>query len=281
MTTLAASYRHCQTVARRAASNFYWSFWLLPREKRLAMTALYAFSRHTDDLGDGDRPLDERERSLAEWRRALESALHGTTNDPLLPAVADAVRRFDIPEKHWFEIIDGVAMDLRHTGFATFDDLRNYCYHVASAVGLACVHIWGFSSDAIRAPAIECGIAFQLTNILRDLKEDAALGRVYLPQEDLETFRCTAAELKNGEDNERLARLLDFEIVRTEELYAAAAPTRTFLHADSRRSFDLMFGTYQALLAGIKRRPMDVFRHRVRLSLPKKIALAAASCWSR
>lgn len=280
MTTLAASYHECQRVARRAASNFYWSFWLLPREKRRAMAALYAFSRHTDDLGDGERPLEERDRSLAEWRRALESALSGSSDHALLPAVADAVRRFDIPAQHLFEIIDGVAMDLRHAGFATFDDLRHYCYHVASAVGLACVHIWGFTNDAIRAPAIECGIAFQLTNILRDLKEDAESGRVYLPREDFERFGCTAADLTrgnltDGERSEPLARLIEFEISRAEQLYAAATPTRDFLHADGRRSFDLMFRTYQALLLKIKRRPADIFHRRVRLSLPKKFALAA------
>lgn len=274
------SFRCCARIARRAASNFYWSFWLLPAAKRRAMCALYAFSRHTDNLGDSNEPADSREQSLACWRTSLSNALNGECHGSLLPAVVDTVRRYHIPQRYLFEIIDGVAMDLRPEGFETFDELRGYCYHVASAVGLSCIRIWGFTDDAIHDPAVTCGVAFQMTNILRDLKEDAQYGRVYLPREDLRQFGYAEDELLRGVRDERYTALMRFEIQRTEELYRQAAETRRFLHRDGRRGFDMMFRTYRGLLGEIKRRDGDVFTRRIRLGWTKKLAIAAASCLS-
>ncbi len=198
--SIEASRAFCRQTARRAGSNFHASFFLLSRPKREAMEALYAFMRHTDDLGDSPAPVDARRAALARWRAQVQAALGGAAEpiaasvpsppaeDPfvaLLPALIDAVRRFSIPPVHLLAVLDGVAMDLDGRRYETFDELADYCRHVASAVGLACIHIWGFRGEEALEPARKCGVAFQLTNILRDLKEDTARGRLYLPAEDL------------------------------------------------------------------------------------------------
>ena len=148
MTQLTASYSACRRMARRSASTFYYSFWLLPRPQRSAMHALYAFLRHTDDLGDSAEPIEERRAELAAWRRSLERALAGQFDNPLWPALADSVERFRIPPEYLFDAIDGVEMDLDRSRYETFAQLTDYCHHVASAVGLACIHIWGFRDPA-------------------------------------------------------------------------------------------------------------------------------------
>ncbi len=196
--TLAASYVHCQRIARRSGSSFYYSFLLLPKEKRLAMCALYAFLRRTDDLADSALPLEERTRALTSWRQSLNLALAGHCDDPLLPALADVVSEHAIPLEYLTAAIDGAEMDLRPVRFDSFADLEKYCELVASMVGLACLKIWGCQAAAAEGPARCCGVAFQLTNILRDLGEDARRDRVYLPLEDLARFDYTVDDLRAG-----------------------------------------------------------------------------------
>ncbi len=227
MSQLTASYTYCRRLARRSASSFYYSFWLLPRPQRSAMHALYAYLRQTDDWGDSSEPLELRRAALVRWRRSLERSLGGQFDDPLWPALVDAVRRFEVPPELLFAVIDGVEMDLDRTRYQSFEELAEYCHRVASVVGLACIHIWGFRDDAALEPARRCGLAFQLTNILRDLKEDADRDRVYLPQEDLDRFGYTVADLKRGVRDERFRSLMQFEILRTEELYRQAAAVGT------------------------------------------------------
>jgi phytoene synthase len=169
---LEAGFRASQAVARRAASNFACAFWMLPREQRRGMEALYAFARRSDDIADSHEPLDDRRIALARWRDQLRKALSGRSEDPVLTAVADTVSRFVVPQHLLWRILDGVEMDLNHEDFATYADLRRYCEHVASAVGLACLAIWGCRDDEAILPAADCGVAMQLTNILRDLQED-------------------------------------------------------------------------------------------------------------
>ncbi len=272
---LAESYRNCVRVARQAASNFYWSFWLLPKPKRLATCALYAFSRHCDDLADNDRPAEDRRRALEQWRTSLEQALDGDRDHPLLPALADTVNRFRIPAEHLFDIIDGVAMDLDLCRYATFDELSEYCRKVAAAVGLACLHIWGFRDESALPPAVKLGLAFQLTNILRDLGEDARRDRLYLPLEDLERFDYAFDELKRGVVDERFAALVRFQIDRAERFYREAAPLPQLVEHDGRRVLGLMTATYRALLAEIERRHGDVFARPVHLGFARKAGLAA------
>jgi 15-cis-phytoene synthase len=252
------SYRFCQQEARRSGSNFYYSFFLLPRPKRLAMAALYAFLRHTDDLADVDEAIDARREKLHAWRQELTSALHQRGEHPLLTALADAVDAFSIPVEYLYAAVDGAEMDLTARRYETFAQLEDYCYHVASAVGLACLYIWGFSDRAALAPARQCGIAFQLTNILRDLVADEQAGRCYLPAEDLHRFGCIGDDWLANTPATHLHELLNFEISRAEEFYDQAAGLPQYLHGDGRRMFAAMFGTYRSLLDRVRRRDINV-----------------------
>lgn len=277
MTTLDDSYRACRLLVRQANSNFAWTFRVLPTEKRRGMEALYAFARRTDDLGDAQQPVETKQLQLQQWREAFSAALTGDVRDPLLPAVVDTIQCFAIPQRYFVEIIDGVERDLSPIRHATFADLRKYCYLVASAVGLACIHIWGFMSEAVFEPAIECGIAFQMTNILRDLREDADQGRVYLPQEDLAVCGITAEDLLHGSNQPGLDQLLPLEFQRTREAFDRGAETAKYLSADGEQIFSLMFGTYRELFDELQRRGTGILRERTRLSWPTKLAIAARS----
>ncbi len=189
--SIAESYEECRRVARAAASNFYYAFFLLPRAKRDAMCALYAFMRLVDDVSDTPGEILEKQRGLARWRARLDAALTGDPGaHPVLPALRDTVERYSIPPRYFHDLISGAEMDLTVPSYATFDRLREYCYRVAGTVGLCCLQVFGYTD--LKAPdlAEKLGIAFQLTNILRDLPRDYGAGRVYLPQEDWERFGC-------------------------------------------------------------------------------------------
>jgi 15-cis-phytoene synthase len=285
------SYDFCRRVSRRAGSSFYAGFCLLPREKRRAMHALYAWMRHTDDLAD--RPVScqavldcRRREALAAWRASVERALAGDfpvaaaeqTRPPgerLLPALADTVARFHVPHEHLLAVIDGVEMDLDRRRYETFDDLRPYCERVASAVGLACIHIWGFCSPAAMRPARSAGIALQLTNILRDVREDLRADRVYLPLADLRLCGYSVDDLRAGRDDEPFRRLMALEIARTEAFYRDGLELMGYLERDGRRIFGFMISAYHELLLRIARRPAEVLCRHVRLGWPKRLQLAA------
>jgi phytoene synthase len=274
---LAGSYAYCQRLARREAANFYPAFRLLPRGQRLAMCALYAFLRIADDLGDGLGTAAEKRRLLDDWRRRLDHALAGKYSHRLHAALHHTVGSYRIPRDYLGAVLDGVAMDLDSVAYATFDDLYQYCYRVASAVGLACIHIWGFEGSQAKAYAESAGIGFQLTNILRDLGEDAARGRVYLPAEDLQRFGYDAARLSRGERDDRFRALMHFQVERARGYYEAAEPLAKRLAPPGRAVFLMMSRTYRGLLEAIKRRNYDVFSSRVRLSRGRKLWLAARS----
>jgi 15-cis-phytoene synthase len=272
--SLSTSYDTCRRLARRSARNFYYSFMLLPRDKRRAMCALYAFSRQTDDLSDNRQPIDARRAALAAWRHSLDHGLSGSYDSPIMPALIDTIHRYQLPPDYLHALIDGVEMDLDRSRYETFEELREYCYKVASVVGLCCIHIWGFTGEEAIEPAINCGTALQLTNILRDLKEDADQGRIYLPQEDLRRFGYTSDELCSGVVDERFRRLMRFEIERVERLYDDAADLANWLSSDGRAVFGAMTGIYRGLLNEIKRQDGDVFRHRVQLTTWRKLRIA-------
>lgn len=284
--TLEASYAHCQRIARTEARNFYYSFLALPRAKRLAMCALYAYLRHTDDLGDNPSPAEQRVQALARWRQSLDRALEGKFDSPLFLALADTVCRYRIPPEYLYAVIDGVLMDVEGRTYETFAELSDYCYKVASVVGLACIHIWGFSDERALLPARRCGLAFQLTNILRDLKEDAAAGRLYLPLEDLRQFEYSRDDLRHHVRDARFRALMRYEIGRAEGLYVDALELERYLEPDGRASFGAILSTYRALLERIKRLDGDVFGRRVTLSSWHKWGIAARwllprPSWSR
>ena len=271
----ARSYSYCERLARREAGNFYHAFRLLPADQRRAMSALYSLMRVADDLADGPGAAEEKRRPLADWRRRLDAALEGAYSHPLHPALHHAVRHFGVPPRHLHEVLDGVEMDLAVARYDTFADLYSYCYRVASAVGLACIHVWGFTDEQAKVHAEAAGVAFQLTNILRDLGEDAGRGRVYLPREDLERFGYGEDDLKAERADDRFRALMRFEADRAAAYYEAAEPLAPLLRPAGRAVFLTMLRTHRGLLEAIVRRDFDVFRGRVRLGRLHKLWLAA------
>src|SRR5262249_11171316 len=208
--TLDQSYLYCESLARSEAKNFYPAFRILPKPKRRAMCALYAFLRIADDLSDGPGTTEEKKTALATWRRQFAQALAGEYQHSLHPALHHTLQLFRVPAEYLWQVLDGVEMDLRVTSYSTFSDLYAYCYRVASAVGLACIHIWGFRGEEAKEPAEKAGIAFQMTNILRDLPEDCARGRTYLPEEDLRRFGYSEEDLALRTYDERFRNLMRF-----------------------------------------------------------------------
>ncbi len=268
MDALAQSKTYCRKVARSRAKNFYYSFLLLSGEQRDAMCAIYAFMRYCDDLSD--EPGATR-AAIEQWRADLDEALAGRfSGHPVWPAFHDAVREYGIPGEYFHQMIEGVASDLEPRRFATFEDLYRYCYQVASVVGLTIIHIFGFDSDAALPLAEKCGIAFQLTNILRDIREDAGLGRVYLPQEDLARFGVTEADLSKGARSEAFIQMMRFEGARARAYYEESRPLIGLVQPRSRSSLRALIEIYSQLLDRIARKDYDVFSERVRLSALKK-----------
>jgi len=287
---LAESHRYCQQLAKRTAGNFYYTFLTLPRDRFQAMCALYAFMRVTDDLGDSDEPLQIRKAALSRWRESLALALaDGVGDHPLHPALVDVLRTYQVPATYLNDVIAGVEMDLGPVVFATFADLERYCYHVAGAVGLACIHIWGFHDERAKGAATDCGLAFQLTNILRDLAEDAEVGRTYLPEEDLIRFGYGTDDIVRKVRDDRFTRLMQFETDRARDYYARANRLVGYLNPPGKPIFEAMLGIYGGLLETIIRRKFDVYSSRVRLSRWRKTYIAARaiighrlrSLWSR
>lgn len=276
------SYRYCRQVVGRAGSNFALSFLLLPQSQRRAMYALYAFAREVDDLADSLTPVADRRIALDQFSEQFEAALSGSIAGRLMPAVIDTIHRFSVPSQYFRDIVAGVRMDLDHRGFDTFDDLKTYCLHVASAVGLACLPIWRVADESgARQPAIDCGIAFQLTNIVRDVHEDAQLGRMYLPREDLTKFGCDAEDLFDLAHRERVVELLRFECARAADYYRSAARLEQYLSGRPKRVFALMFGRYAALLKLIQRDEKAVLSRKLRLTFAQKLLVAGRAVASR
>ena len=271
---LIASYRSAEAVAR-SRSNFYYSFVVLPLEKRRAFCAVYAFMRYCDDISDGTARIEEKQKMLRDWRSQLDSVYSGdAAGNPILPAFRDTVRNFSIPLEYFHWIIDGAEMDLNTHQYETFDALHKYCFNVASAVGLVCIQIFGFGEERAKKYAEQCGIAFQLTNILRDIKEDAARGRIYLPTEDLEKFNYSVEELQQGVFDERFRRLMEFETERTREYYSDARKLLPLVEPASKPALWAMIEIYGRILDRIVDRQFDVFRDPIHLGGSEKLAIA-------
>jgi 15-cis-phytoene synthase len=262
------SYAYCRRIARSRAKNFYYSFLLLSEHQRKAMCAIYAFMRYCDDLSD--EPGANR-AAIDRWRVEMEDALQGRfSGHPVWPAFHHTIRRFGIPHDYFREMIAGVASDLEPRDIETFDQLYHYCYQVASVVGLTVIHIFGFDTRRALPLAEKCGIAFQLTNILRDIREDAERGRIYLPSEDLARFEVTPEDLRAGRQNENYRKLMAFEAKRARAYYNESMPLLELIHRRSRRSLWALITVYSRLLERIEGANYDVFTRRVRLSALEK-----------
>ena len=270
--SLDADYERCAEVTRRSRSSFYYAFILLPPDRRRALHAVYAFCRFIDDIAD-DESIREPALLLKRWREELDRVYAGAPTRALSRALADSARRFNIPRELFEEIINGVEMDLSRKRYQSWDELRPYCYRVASALGLICIEIFGYRNPSAKLYAENLGLALQLTNILRDVREDAERGRIYLPLEDLARFNVSEQEILGGVYSPNFVSLMDFEATRARELYALAqselAPEdrATMLTAEAMRLI------YAALLERIIKSNYRVLDRRHSLSAPHKLYL--------
>jgi phytoene synthase len=285
------AYSVCRQIARKSAKNFYYGFMLLPGRKRNALCSVYAFMRHADDLADdpGMTPRERHEKLEAyieSYHRAVETQ---RTDDPVFMALSDSQQRYQIPMELLDQLVAGTEMDVRDdpagTGalvvYRTFEELYSYCYHVASVVGLVCIRIFGYRDASAERLAEHLGIAFQLTNILRDVKEDAAMRRIYLPQEELERFGVTAEELGAGAPMEKLRPLLEFQAKRAREYYQSEAKLLPLIDEVSRPALWTMVEIYRGILERIEQRQYDVYTERVRLTVGEKLKVLVRGFWKR
>lgn len=265
--SLDEAYRLCNEITRTHSRSFFLSSQFLPAEKRRAIRALYALCRTTDDIVD--QAGGDVERSLARWVSHVQ-APRPPANNPVLMAWSDTAQRYEVPQTFVDELLAGVAMDLTVSRYATFDDLWLYCYRVASVVGLLSMHIVGYRQGA-QPYAVSLGIALQLTNILRDVGEDAARGRIYLPQEDLARFGLCDDDILNGRRDERFRKLMRFEIERAHTLYEESWPGMSLLSEDSQFAIGAAAQVYRGILGKIIANDFDVFTRRAHLSLVEKL----------
>jgi len=272
------AYAYCEAVTRRSHSTFELAISLVFRPRRQALQAIYAFCRLADDAVDlPGRAAREAAAAVESLRRRLREAFEGRPDGPLFVALLDAARRFQIPLPRFEEIIDGVAMDLERGRYATFEALIAYCHRVASSVGLACVHVFGFRDKAALDAAVDLGIALQLTNILRDLKEDAARGRIYLPAEDLDHFGVTERDLLEGHRSPQFIELMKFEVSRARDYFRRGERLFACLSRWIRPCPIAMATAYRKILDSIEAHGYDVFTHRVRLTSSQRTLVLAAT----
>lgn len=286
--TLDEAYAICRAIAKREAKNFYYAFVALPEARRNAICAVYAFMRKADDLSDDESvPRDERRRNLERWEDSWHQAAAGNeTDDPVFVAVRDATQRFGIPLTLLDELIAGTTSDLKPEEtnapdtYATFGDLYRYCYLVASVVGLVCIRIFGYTDPAAEKLAEETGVAFQLTNILRDVAEDAERGRVYLPLEDLAAHNVTLESIlhraKDAPPSDQERALLGEIGQRAEAYYASADKLLPLIDRESRPALWVLVTIYHALLRRIERAGYDVFSTRASVPTVQKMGILGA-----
>ncbi len=272
---------YCTTLTKKSGSNFYYSFLFLPTARREAMYTVYAFCKEVDNAVDEPRPGSHPQEELARWRRELAAAYDGTPTLPVTVSLARHVRALSIPQAYFEELIKGVEMDLTAKRYETFEELSLYCYRVASVVGLICLHVFGTTSARAQDYAVNLGMAFQLTNILRDLGNDAECGRVYLPQEDFTRFSYREDDLMRRRYTPEFTDLMRFEVGRAQEFYAKAARALASLPRVERRALtvaEIMRGVYSRILHRIEDSGYRVLGERVTLSPSHRLAVAA-SVW--
>lgn len=281
---LEIAYSVCSGITRSSAKNFYYGFLVLPRRKRQALSAVYAFMRHCDDIADDQqRSLAERRGKLTEWLDAFHRAQAGfPTDDPVLLALTDAQQRYNIPTELLDQLAYGTAMDVLEIDepafardvpvihYPTFQELAQYCYRVASVVGLVCIRIFGYRDPAAEPLAEKTGLAFQLTNIIRDVKEDAEMTRVYLPEEDMRQFGVYPGDCRRPSDPARMRALLAMEADRAREFYRSGEELIPLVDEDSQPALWVLVTIYRRLLEKIAARQYDVFGEKIRLSVMEK-----------
>ncbi|HJM42988.1 MAG TPA: presqualene diphosphate synthase HpnD [Nitrospinota bacterium] len=274
------SLEYCRKLTRRSRSNFFYSFLFLPRPRREAIYAVYAFSRAVDDVVDEKAGPAEAAEGLAEWRREVDRMYGGRgggggrPDHPIAVQMAETVRAFNIPRQLPLALIAGCEMDLDRSRYETFEDLYRYCYHVASVIGLMCIEVFGYRTENAKRYAEKLGVAFQLTNILRDVRSDAERRRIYLPREDLDRFGCREGEILGGVYGDRFIALMKFQCERAHRFYEEARETLVPEDRPGMLAAEIMGGIYRRLLREIENLRYDVFRNTVSLSRLQKMWIA-------
>ena len=264
-----------QDIARSSKSSFYYAFSLLPQEQREAMNTVYAFCRQTDDIVDeGNESDDIKYKNLRKWKNELDKALKGSSDFALMNKLAGFIKQFNIPIDPFFELIKGMEMDLQRNRYLSIDELLQYCYRVASTVGLMCIEIFGYNNSKTKDYAINLGLAMQLTNILRDIKKDADLGRIYLPQEDFKKFNYSENELLNNTYNSNFISLMEFQANRAQYFFNKANSSLDIADKAAMFPARAMQHIYHRLLKKLEREQFDIFNKNIAVSKYEKVSIA-------
>ena len=272
-TKLDKAYQYCTRLTKKEARNFYYAFITLPSKKRKAIYAVYAFSRLCDDIADEYSPLKDKVDGLNNLRTYLRDCYAGNPKGQVFFALADCSAQFQIPIEYFEDIIEGVEVDLQKTRYHDFTELKSYCYKVASVVGLICINVFGYNKPEAKEYAINLGLAMQLTNIIRDVKEDAERGRIYIPLDELSHFGYSEEELIKGLETEAFHKLMSFQAKRAREYFAKGHLLMPLLPIRSRACPAILAGIYSALLDKIEREKFKVFHKRISLNLTKKLLI--------
>ncbi len=262
-------------ITKKSRSSFYYSFNLLPREKRDAIYTVYAFCKMTDDIVDeNDGSVQDKELQLSKWRRELEKSVNGGSSYPLLNQLSSTAKNFRIPVEHFTDLIKGVEMDLNKSRYSTFDELYTYCYRVASTVGLMCAEIFSYTKEHTRQYAVDLGIALQLTNIMRDVKQDLKLDRIYIPQEDMKRYDYSEEDLKNHVYDDRFIGLMRHQAERARLYYKTA--NEHLAREDKKHFFAarIMEKIYYTTLRKIEQKNFNVFGDKIRVNRFNQIFIA-------
>ena len=278
MVSLTDAYEECRLITKREAKNFFYAFLTLPTAKRRAIYAAYAFCRHCDDAVDEVASLDDKQDALRQLTSRLDAAYRNQPEGPVFTALAHTAQTCEIPQSYFHDVIRGVEMDLANNRYRTYDDLRLYCYRVASVVGLICLQIFGYSHPKAKDYAIDLGLAMQLTNILRDVQEDLARDRIYLPLDEIHRFGYSEDELRNEVRNAAQRRLISFQVERAQTLFQSGAKLLPYLSPRSRACPAVLTAIYTRILRRIASNDYNVFGGRISLSAREKI-LVMTTTW--
>ena len=277
MVSLTDAYEECRLITRREAKNFFYAFLTLPTAKRRAIYAAYAFCRHCDDAVDEVASLDDKQSALHRLTTRLDAAYHNQPEGTVFTALAHTAQTYEIPQSYFQDVIRGVEMDLANNRYRTYEDLRLYCYRVASVVGLICLQIFGYSHPKAKDYAIDLGLAMQLTNILRDVQEDLARDRIYLPLDEIHRFGYSKDELRNEVRNDAQRNLIAYQVERAQSLFQSGAKLLPYLSPRSRACPAVLAALYTRILRRIVSNDYNVFGGRISLSAREKLLVMTAT----
>ena len=270
---LQMAYKECGRITKKEAANFYYAFLTLPKHRRRAIYAVYAFCRYCDDAVDDQSSIDSKLESLNLLREKLGLSYAGLAVDPIFLCLGDVVKQFEIPQEYFEDVLLGVESDLVKNRYQNFEELKQYCYKVASVVGLICIQIFGYRDDNAKTYAIDLGIAMQLTNILRDIQEDLLMDRIYLPQEETDQFNYSEEDLRNGLLNNQFRNLMMFQTGRARKYFESGFLLPSYLPIRSRACPIALGGMYRTVLERIETSNFDVFHNRITLTTAEKIRI--------